>query len=146
MNIKVFNIRLAKEFCQHDQDLLNQFLDSVEVKLTSTNFVTSGTKDFWSVAIFYSLKINMKDKTDARFLKENLQSDEQRIFDALRQWRNDLAQKLNWPAFRICHNSHLIAIAKTNPQTLEELENVTVFGKKRTEKYGEDILAVLNAI
>ena len=56
MNIKVFNIRLDKENCQNDQTRMNTFLDSVEVKLTSTNFVTTGTTDFWSAVVFYELK------------------------------------------------------------------------------------------
>jgi superfamily II DNA helicase RecQ len=145
MNIKVFNIRLSKEFCQHDQDRMNGFLDSVEVKLTSTNFVTNGTNDFWSAAVFYVPKASKKEKVKAKFLEEELSSNEQNIFDALRQWRNDMAQKLNWSAFRICHNSHLITIAKTNPQTLEELEKESGFGKSRTEKYGDAILTILNA-
>lgn len=146
MNIKVFNIRLAKEFCQHDQDKMNQFLDSVEVKLTSTNFVTDGRADFWSAAIFYVPKLSKKEKKEPKFSEDDLSANEQNIFSTLRHWRNDLAQKLNWSAFRICHNSHLIAIAKANPQTLEELENVSIFGKSRAEKYGDDILAVLNAL
>jgi ribonuclease D len=57
-----------------------------------------------------------------------------------------LAEKLDWSAYRICHNSHLVAIAKANPQTLEALENISVFGKARTEKYGDDILSLLNAL
>jgi len=146
MNIKVFNIRLAKEFCQQDQDRMNEFLDSVEVKLASTNFVTNGTSDFWSASIFYISKSNKKEKVEMQVSEEDLLPNEQHIFNALRQWRNDMAQKLNWSAFRICHNSHLISIAKTNPQTLKELENVAVFGKNRTEKYGDAILAVLNAL
>ena len=56
MNIKVFNIRLDKENCQNDQSKMNAFLDSVEVKLTSTNFVTTGTVDFWSAVVFYEPK------------------------------------------------------------------------------------------
>lgn len=146
MNIKVFNIRLTKEFCQHDQDRMNEFLDNVEVKLTSTNFVTNGKTDFWSAAVFYLPKNSKNTQTEAKISAEDLSENERYIFDALRQWRNSLAQKQNWSSFRICHNSHLIAIAKTNPQTLGELENVTGFGKSRTEKYGDDILAVLNAL
>lgn len=146
MNIKVFNIRLTKEFCQVDQERMNTFLDSVEVKLTSTNFVTTGTTDFWSAAVFYSPKMNKKEKLDAKFSEEDLSPKELNIFNILRHWRKELAEKLNWSAFRICHNSHLIAVAKANPQTLLELENVLGFGKARTEKYGEAILAVLNAI
>ena len=145
MNIKVFNIRLAKEFCQIDQDEMNKFLDSVEVRLTSTNFVTTGTTDYWSAAVFYLPKTQKNGKAETKFSEEDLSSDETNIFNALRRWRNDLAQKLNWSSFRICHNSHLITIAKANPQTMEELE-LSGFGKNRTDKYGDDILAILNAL
>jgi superfamily II DNA helicase RecQ len=145
MNIKVFNIRLAKEFCQEDQNKMNIFLDGVEVKLTSTNFVTTNSADYWSVVVFYAPKVLQKDKTDSKFSEEVLSVEESKVYHALRLWRNDLAQKLDWSSFRICHNTHLIAVAKANPQSLEDLEKVSGFGKARTEKYGEDILAVLNA-
>ena len=146
MNIKVFNIRLAKEFCQEDQAKMNAFLDSVEVKLTSSNFVTTGTLDYWSAVVFYTSKTVKKEKSETKFSEEDLSPNESKIFNALRHWRNDLAQKLDWSSFRICHNSHLISIAKANPQSVEDLEKVTAFGKTRTEKYGEDVLAVLNAL
>ena len=60
MNIKVFNIRLDKEHCQEDQNRMNQFLDSVEIKLTSTNFVTTTTVDFWSAVVFFEQKKESK--------------------------------------------------------------------------------------
>jgi len=143
MNVKVFNIRLSKEHCQNDQQKMNDFLDSVEIKLTSTNFVTTRTIDFWSVVVFFEPK---KIISENKFIESDLLPHERKIFKALRHWRNDLAEKLNWSAFRICHNSHLISISKTNPKTIDELEKVPGFGKNRTDKYGEDIIAVLNAI
>jgi len=141
MNIKVFNIRLDKENCQQDQTRMNAFLDSVEVKLTSTNFVTTGTTDFWSAVVFYELKKSDSKPTEVIELNEQ----ENEIFTALKQWRNDLAQKLGWSAFRICHNSHLISIVKSKPQNLDELKTVKGFGESRTLNYGDDILSVLNA-
>lgn len=141
MNIKVFNIRLDKENCQQDQSRMNAFLDSVEVKLTSTNFVTTGTVDFWSAVVFYELKKSDSKPTEVIELNEQ----ENEIFTALKQWRNDLAQKLGWSAFRICHNSHLISIVKSKPQNLDELKTVKGFGESRTLNYGDDILSVLNA-
>ena len=141
MNIKVFNIRLDKENCQQDQTRMNAFLDSVEVKLTSTNFVTTGTVDFWSAVVFYELKKSDSKPTEVIELNEQ----ENEIFTALKQWRNDLAQKLGWSAFRICHNSHLISIVKSKPQNLDELKTVKGFGESRTLNYGDDILSVLNA-
>lgn len=146
MNIKVFNIRLAKQHCQADQHKMNQFLDSVEVKLTSTNFVTTGTTDFWSAAVFYIPKSHKASNSESKPTEEDLLPEEQNIFNALRLWRNELAKKLDWSSFRICHNSHLVAIAKENPKTMKELENIYGFGRARTEKYGDDILSVLNAL
>ena len=61
MNIRVFNIRLSKEFCIVDQNRMNEFLDSVEVKLTSTNFVTTGTLDYWSAVVFYDTKKSLEN-------------------------------------------------------------------------------------
>ena len=141
MNIKVFNIRLDKDNCDNDQNLMNSFLDSVEVKLTSTNFVTTGTVDFWSAVVFYDLKKSESKPTEVIELNEK----ENAIFTALKLWRNDLAQKKGWSSFRICHNSHLISIAKVNPQSIEELRKVKSFGESRTINYGEDIIAVLNS-
>ncbi|MFY8180370.1 MAG: HRDC domain-containing protein [Flavobacterium sp.] len=140
MNIKVFNIRLDKENCQNDQSRMNAFLDSVEVKLTSTNFVTTGTTDFWSAVVFYELKKSDSKPTEVIELNEQ----ENEIFTALKQWRNDLAQKLGWSSFRICHNSHLISIVKSKPQNLDELKTVKGFGESRTLNYGDDILSILN--
>ena len=144
MNIKVFNIRLSKEHCQNDQTKMNEFLDTVEVKLTSTNFVTTGTLDYWSAVVFFEPKSIKKE--ESKFSEEELLPNELKAFKALKSWRNDLAEKLDWSAFRICHNSHLIAIVKANPQNTSELETVYGFGKTRTEKYGDDIISVMNAL
>ena len=145
MNIRVFNIRLSKEFCIVDQNRMNEFLDSVEVKLTSTNFVTTGTTDYWSAVVFYDIKKSTEKPKEEKPNFEDLSQHEKEIFMALKQWRNDMASDLGWSAFRICHNSHLMAIADAKPETLEELIQVKGFGKIRSEKYGEDILAILNA-
>jgi superfamily II DNA helicase RecQ len=141
MNIKVFNIRLAKDNCIVDQNRMNEFLDSVEVKLTSTHFVTTTTTDYWSAVVFYEPKKVAKTAETEIKLSEK----ETEVFSALKIWRNDLANKLGWAAFMVCHNSHLIAIAKEKPQTIESLQKIKGFGTAKSEKYGDDILALLNA-
>ena len=142
MNIKVFNIRLSKEHCQEDQNRMNQFLDSVDIKLTSTNFVTTTTVDFWSAVVFFEHKKENKPTVD----ENELTVEEEKIYSALRQWRNDLAKESGWSAFRICHNSHLLSIVKAKPQTLEELKSIKSFGESRTANYGDDIISLLNAL
>lgn len=145
MNIRVFNIRLSKEFCIVDQNRMNEFLDTVEVKLTSTNFVTTGTTDHWSAVVFYEPKVQLQKESKDKLSFEDLTDKEKEIFSALKEWRNDFASNLGWSAFRVCHNSHLMNIAKNKPETIDELSNIKSFGVTRTEKYGEEIISVLNA-
>lgn len=142
MNIKVFNIRLNKEFCQKDQNLMNEFLDSVEVKLTSANLVTNETMNFWSAVVFYESKKEIKSTLDF----DELTTAEKKIYLALKEWRKDLAEKLEWSAFRICHNSHLLAIAKAKPKTFDDLRKIKSFGETRIANYGDDIIYILNAL
>lgn len=142
MNVKVFNIRLNKDCFQEDQNSMNEFLNSVDVKLSSANFVTTETLGFWSVVIIYDEKKGVVN----RIKEQELEPEEKIIFTALKQWRNDLAEKLGWSAFRVCHNSHLISIAKIKPQTLDELKNIKSFGERRSINYGDDIIALLNAM
>ena len=142
MNIKVFNIRLDKEHCQEDQNRMNQFLDSVEIKLTSTNFVTTTTVDFWSAVVFYEPKKEHKSAVDER----ELTVEEKKIYSALKKWRSDKAQQLILPHYMICHNSELVSIAIKKPQRHEDFKGIKGFGENKTAKYGDDIISLLNAL
>ncbi|NHN25686.1 hypothetical protein FIA58_008345 [Flavobacterium jejuense] len=124
---------------------MNEFLDTVEVKLTSTNFVTTGTTDYWSAVVFYEPKVQLQKESKDKLCFEDLTDKEKEIFLALKEWRNDFASNLGWSAFRVCHNSHLMNIAKNKPETIDELLNIKSFGVIKTEKYGEEIISVLNA-
>ena len=142
MNIKVFNIRLDKEHCQEDQNRMNEFLDSVDIKLTSTNFVTTTTVDFWSDVVFFEPKKESKSPVN----DTELTFDEKKIYFALKKWRSDKAQQLLLPHYMICHNSELVSIAIQKPQTLDDFKNVKGFGENKTANYGDDIISLLNAL
>ena len=46
----------------------------------------------------------------------------------------------------ICHNSELIDLAMYKPSNLDELQKIKGFGKQKSERFGEDILAILNRV
>jgi len=142
MNIKVFNIRLDKEHCQEDQKRMNEFLDSVDIKLTSTNFVTTTTVDFWSAVVFFEPKKENKSSAD----EIELTFEEKKIYFALKKWRTDKAQQLMLPQYMVCHNSELASIAIKKPQTLEDFKSIKGFGENKTANYGDDIISLLNAL
>jgi ribonuclease D len=46
----------------------------------------------------------------------------------------------------ICHNSELIDLAMYKPSNLDESQQIKGFGKQKSERFGDDILAILNAV
>ncbi|WP_264878080.1 DNA helicase RecQ [Vibrio agarivorans] len=64
-------------------------------------------------------------------------------FEALKQVRASLAKEQNVPAYVICHDASLKAIALARPQTREQLSNISGFGDKKVSQHGEPLLAVV---
>ena len=65
------------------------------------------------------------------------------VFEALREWRRSEAKKAGVAPYVVAHDSALLAIAQTKPTDTKALAEV--FGFKRTERYGQGILQVLQA-
>ncbi len=68
---------------------------------------------------------------------------EEQTFDALRQWRKDVALEADVPAFVVFTDATLTAIAEARPESLEQLSQLAGVGPSKLEKYGEAVLAVL---
>lgn len=74
---------------------------------------------------------------------ETLSAIEEFRFQDLRKWRKTKATELDLPAFVIFGDLTLKELAKKNPQTLEELKTIYGIGATKLEKFGWDLLAVL---
>lgn len=68
---------------------------------------------------------------------------EEATFEALRDWRKDVAQETAMPAFVIFTDATLTAIAEARPQSLQELSRLAGVGRTKLERYGEDVLRIL---
>ncbi|MEW5937059.1 MAG: HRDC domain-containing protein [Candidatus Thermoplasmatota archaeon] len=75
----------------------------------------------------------------------NLIGIEKEVYEALRKWRNTIAEMEGVPPYVIAHNAWLQEMAKSRCKTKEDLLQVKGFGKKRVEKYGGDILKVVKS-
>lgn len=139
MGIKVCNIRLDKQHLESDLKNLNAFLDTVSVKLTSSNFVSTTTKDYWSVLIYFEPNESKNPATEV-FLDES----EKEAYQALKTWRSQKATELNLKHYLICSNAELRHIASKKPKNIDELRSIKGFGVVKTEKFGEEILSVFN--
>ncbi|MCK9489374.1 MAG: DNA helicase RecQ [Xanthomonadales bacterium] len=73
----------------------------------------------------------------------DLDGDQLRIFEALREWRRDSAREQGVPPYVIFHDSTLRAIAQRQPRDSSELASLPGIGAGKLERYGEAVLAVL---
>ena len=65
------------------------------------------------------------------------------VFEALRAWRTAQARKEAMPPYVIAHDATLLAIAEARPRTMAGLRRVKGMGPAKLEKYGDDLLAVI---
>jgi DNA helicase-2/ATP-dependent DNA helicase PcrA len=66
------------------------------------------------------------------------------VFAALKAWRLERAKADEVPAYVVFHNSTLAEIAGRKPQTLGDLAEVPGVGPAKLDRYGGDVLSVLN--
>ena len=146
--IKVFHIRLTKEHFKTDQEIINNFLESVTVLKTETEFI-NGQTNFWSILIFYDEKgKDIKEKTSNKISNEvtiELTDEEKVYYKSLKLWRQNKAEHLGIINFMVCHNSELMAIAKEKPTRIEDLNKIKGFGKRKIAKFGNEIIALINS-
>jgi len=66
------------------------------------------------------------------------------VFAALREWRTGVARDEAMPPYVIAHDATLAAIAEARPRSLAALRRVKGMGPAKLEKYGDEILAVVD--
>ena len=145
MQVRVFSIRLDNAFLEYDQQQLNAFLNSVTFKKSSTQFV-DGEAAHWSVIVHYESEEQEKPERLERKSYEDLKPKDKQVSGYLTQWRNEKSEALKLKKYMICHNSELIDLAMYKPSNLDESQQIKGFGKQKSERFGDDILAILNAV
>jgi DNA helicase-2/ATP-dependent DNA helicase PcrA len=63
---------------------------------------------------------------------------------ALREWRSEAAKRATVPAYVVLNDAELVGIASRRPTTLAELSRCKGMGPIRLERWGDELLAVLN--
>lgn len=143
MKVKIFKIRVSDEFLEADQEFINDFLAQSEVLHTNSKLIEEEI-NYWSVLISYEEK-KLKNGLGKAvpISEEELSEEETIIYNKLKDWRSEKAKESQLPAYIIFHNAHLLSIAKQKPSNLEDLEQINGLGKSKTEKYGTEIIEVL---
>lgn len=150
MKVKVFKIRLPEELLYKDQKMLDDFLEANEIIKVETAFVHD--ECYWSVILYFEeLKLTKNTVKEPKVVKysaesDSLNTDEEKILDALKLWRSEKAREQNLPTYFIASNKELVSVAKYKPARKEELLDIKGFGKHKIENYGEEILEILESV
>jgi ATP-dependent DNA helicase RecQ len=67
------------------------------------------------------------------------------IFEALRNWRREVAKEHGVPAYAVFHDSTLHELAGQLPRSLAELRSISGIGAAKLERYGQALLEVLGS-
>jgi superfamily II DNA helicase RecQ len=66
------------------------------------------------------------------------------LLERFRAWRKERAEKDGVPVYIIGTNKELVNIVKTVPASLEALKGIKGFGKAKIQKYGKEIIEIIN--
>jgi ATP-dependent DNA helicase RecQ len=68
---------------------------------------------------------------------------DEELREYLREWRRVKARKQRIPAYIVMHDTSLDELCRVKPASLTEIRQVSGFGERKTELYGEEILNAL---
>ena len=69
---------------------------------------------------------------------------DEELFERLREWRKERAAEESVPAFVVFTDATLQLIAEHRPPTPEALLRISGIGRSKLERYGEDVLALVD--
>ncbi len=84
-----------------------------------------------------------RGKRERSRISESLSAADLPLLDQLKAWRLAESRAQGVPAFVILHDSTLAELARRRPCTMGELAQVSGFGARKLERYGEAVLGVL---
>jgi ATP-dependent DNA helicase RecQ len=74
---------------------------------------------------------------------ENFSATENDLLALVKEWRLNKARTKNVAPFVVFHDKALVNFVDAKPTTIEELEDIHGFGKKKIEQYGEELLQII---
>lgn len=167
MQLKTFYLRLSREHLEEDEAKLNSFISAVKVEQVETHLV-DGKVNFWSVLVFFDEtnsksqdleehRVEISKKTTQKAPKtvtspfisklspDDLSLDEQEeiLYDLLRRWRTQTADSQNVANYMVAHNSELIRIVKSNPNSTSDIAKIKTWKGEKSKQYSQDVWEII---
>lgn len=142
MQFHVFTISIGDP---SGSDELNRFLVGHRVLTVQREFIQNGSQSCWTFCVEYiesgagSGRVGQrKERTD---YMQVLPPAQFAVFSRLRECRKELATKEGLPAFAVCTDEQLAAMARQESLTKAGLMAIEGFGEGKAEKYAVTLIA-----
>lgn len=86
-------------------------------------------------------KSGRRERTKGPAVPVDLSPEDAELFEALRNWRRDLARDRRVPPYLVLSDASLREIARTRPETASELRGVKGIGDTKMRDFGDALLA-----
>ncbi|MXV50927.1 AAA family ATPase [Pedobacter sp. HMF7647] len=119
----------------------------VFVKLAVLNICAEGFKTASYLKVRSDAEIDFtasRQPIKATTSYENKDVSHPLLYNDLKKWRNNLAAENNMPAYYVLPQKVLVLLIDLLPSNLAELQMLKGFGKARTQKFGNDILELID--
>jgi ATP-dependent DNA helicase RecQ len=115
------------------------------IKITEKGFLFLKKKESVNFRKLTEKQKARKEKP-SRKAKIELENDlDQTLYENLKTARQQMAKKRRVPAYVIFHDKTLIELAKTKPQSFEEMLDISGIGEAKLKKFGQTLLDVILA-
>ena len=130
---KIITMPFDRNQAVFNDEALTRFVLNKHVKAWQAYFFEDGGDKYWTVFVDYDPLVEPGPPRDG----DGLSGAQKVLFDRLKAWRKQQAEKDGIPVYLIGTNREFTDIAKAAPQSLEQLRDIKGFGKAKTGKYGQ---------
>ena len=141
--LRIITIPFNESQKKFDNSILEK-LDTYHIEKYKSEFFNIQDKCYWTIMVDMNNAVNLKRKSRSyqEFQKEYSKED-QLLLEKLKEWRKKAAESGGVPVYIIATNAELHEIIQSKPQTLTSLQVIKGFGDKKVEKYGKDIIFII---
>ncbi len=130
-------------------DIINEHLQQLTLAIIQTIYNLNYSKNNFSVTTYLQHKLNYAQPkisitcyaTNKKQANSSVANGE--LFSTLKRWRDKICEENNLPIYMLANQATLTEISTYLPQTKKDLLLISGFGKVKVDKYGDDILEMI---
>ena len=130
-------------------DIINEYLNQLVLAIYTINYYLQYCKEPFSVTSFlqHKLKFSQPRFNLNIYASGRKQSFEDipnvELYNSLKKWRDEICDKTRMPIYMVANRVSLTEIAAYLPLYKKHLLQLSGFGKAKVDKYGDDIIEIV---